>query len=511
MSDTAAPTAPPDHHRLTPIGHWIDGAPTTPSGARTGPVVDPATGQTIASVALATPGDVDAAVQAARRAWPAWRATPLSRRMPVLYALRDRLTARSGELARIIAAEHGKTVEDATGEIARGLEVVELACSAPQMLKGEMSSQVAGGVDTFSLRQPVGVCVGITPFNFPAMVPLWMFPVALACGNTFVLKPSERDPSAALLLARIAAEAGVPDGVLNVVQGDREAVDALLIHPDVAAVSFVGSTPVARHVYATAAAPGKRVQALGGAKNHLVVLADADLDQAADALVSAAFGSAGQRCMAVAVAVVVDAVADDLVARVARRAGALRVGPSSDPASEMGPLITRAARERVEAAIAGAATAGATIVADGRDIAVAGHENGFFVGPTVIDDVAPADVYREELFGPVLSVVRVADLDAALALVNAGPYGNGAAIFTADGAAARRFTEEVEAGMVGLNVPIPVPVGSYSFGGWGDSLFGDTHVYGPEGFRFYTRGKVVTSRWLDSGAAGVRLGFPGTS
>jgi malonate-semialdehyde dehydrogenase (acetylating)/methylmalonate-semialdehyde dehydrogenase len=511
MTDIAeSPKAPAGPATL--IGHWIDGAPVASDDPRRAAVRDPARGEIVASVALAGAEEVDAAVSAARRAWPAWRDTSLAHRVAVLHDLRDGLRSRANELARLIAAEHGKTVDDAMGEITRGVEVVELACSAPQMLKGEITEQVATGVDTHSLRQPLGVCVGITPFNFPAMVPLWMFPVAIACGNTFVLKPSERDPSAALLLARIAADAGVPPGVLNVVQGDRGAVDALLTHPDVAGVSFVGSTPVARHVYATAAAAGKRVQALGGAKNHLVVLPDADLDRAADALVAAAFGSAGQRCMAVSVAVVVESVAAELLERVATRARSLVVGPSSDPGSEMGPLITAAAVDRVAAAVGDAARAGAALVVDGRGLAVAGHADGYFVGPTVVDRVSTGmSVYDEELFGPVLSVIRVDDLDAAIALINANEYGNGAALFTADGSAARRFVHEVEAGMVGINVPIPVPVGSYSFGGWGASLFGDTHVYGRESFHFYTRGKVVTTRWSSSRRAGLSMGFPTSS
>jgi len=496
--------------RLRSIGHWIDGALVAPSDARTGDVFDPAHGEPAAQVALADAGTVDQAVQAAKRAFPAWRDTPLSRRMPIMHRMRAGLLERAGELAQAIAAEHGKVVDDAAGEIQRGLEIVELACAAPQLLKGEHSEQVAGGVDTFSLRQPLGVCAGITPFNFPAMVPLWMFPVALACGNTFVLKPSERDPSASLLLAEILRDAGVPDGVFNVVQGDKVAVDALLDHPDVAAVSFVGSTAIARYVYERAAASGKRVQALGGAKNHMVVLPDADLGQAADAVVSAAFGSTGQRCMAVSVAVAVGPVADELVREVAARAQRLVTGPASQDGSEMGPLVSGPARDRVVEYVERGVTAGAELVADGRGVAVPGHEQGFFAGPTIFDRVRPGmDIYDEEVFGPLLGIVRVETLDEALTLINENPYGNGAAIFTRSGGAARRFQREVEAGMVGINVPIPVPVGWYSFGGWGDSLFGDTHVYGPEGFRFYTRGKVITSRWpTGEPAAGVSLTFP---
>jgi malonate-semialdehyde dehydrogenase (acetylating) / methylmalonate-semialdehyde dehydrogenase len=433
---------------------------------------------------------------------------PLSRRIPSLQRFRHLLIEHTDDLARIIASEHGKMVDDAAGEIQRGLEVVDLACAAPTMLKGEYSDQVATGVDTYSLRQPVGVCVGITPFNFPAMVPLWMFPIALACGNTFVLKPSERDPSASVLLARLASDAGVPPGVLNVAHGEKTAVDALLDHPDVRAISFVGSTQVARYIYERAAASGKRVQALGGAKNHLVVLPDADIGQAADAAVSAAFGSAGQRCMAVSVAVAVGSIGDELVAAIAERVGSLRVGPASDQASELGPVITPEARERVEDYIARGASAGAEVIADGRDLSIERHANGNFIGPSVVDHVRPGmDVYDDEVFGPLLSVVRAETFDAALTLIDDNQYGNGAAIFTGSGAAARRFVREVEAGMVGVNVPIPVPVGFYSFGGWGDSLFGDTHVYGPESFHFYTRSKVVTSRWPNE-ATGVHMAFP---
>jgi malonate-semialdehyde dehydrogenase (acetylating)/methylmalonate-semialdehyde dehydrogenase len=492
---------------LPAIGHWIDGAPVDSDPARAADVFDPATGAVAKQVTLADAELVDRAVASAAAAFPGWRDTPLSRRMPVLYAFRELLIAHRDELARTISSEHGKMVDDAAGEVARGVEVVELACSAPTLLKGEHSEQVATGVDTHSLRQPLGVCAGITPFNFPAMVPLWMFPVAIVCGNAFVLKPSERDPSASLLLARLLAEAGLPPGVLNVVQGDKVAVDALLDHPRVAAVSFVGSTAVARHVYSRGAAAGKRVQALGGAKNHMVVMPDADLDQAADAIVSAAFGSAGQRCMAVSIGVSVGAVADDVAGRVAERVARLRTGAASDPDADMGPLVTAAARDRVRDYVQRGADAGAEVVADGRELALDGE--GFFVGPSVLDRVGPGmDVYDEEVFGPLLGLARVDSLDAAIELINRNPYGNGAAIFTRSGGAARRFEREVEAGMVGVNVPIPVPVGYYSFGGWGDSLFGDTHVYGPEGFHFYTRGKVVTTRWPDDAPTRVDLTFP---
>jgi malonate-semialdehyde dehydrogenase (acetylating) / methylmalonate-semialdehyde dehydrogenase len=509
MTELTPVLSAPSDIAVRRIAHWIDGAPLDVGGARTGEVFDPARGEVQAHVALANATVVDTAVQSAVRAFPAWRDTPLSRRVPILFRFRDALANHVDELARVIASEHGKMVDDAAGEVQRGLEIVELACSTPMLLKGEHSPQVARGVDTYSLRQPLGVCVGITPFNFPAMVPLWMFPVAIACGNTFVLKPSERDPSASLLLARIAADAGVPPGVFNVVQGDRTAVETLLEHPDVAAVSFVGSTLIARHVYERAAANGKRVQALGGAKNHLVVLPDADLGQAADAIVSAAFGSAGQRCMAVSVAVAVGSVADDLVREVTKRAERLQTGPASNTASEMGPVVTSEARDRMAKYIERGIADGAELVTDGRGIQVPGHEGGFFVGPTIFDGVRPGmNVYDEEVFGPLLGIARVETLDDALELVNRNPYGNGAAIFTRSGGAARRFQQEVQAGMVGVNVPIPVPVGYYSFGGWGDSLFGDTHVYGPEGFRFYTRGKVVTSRWPDEGAGGMSLAFP---
>ncbi|HEX4011835.1 MAG TPA: CoA-acylating methylmalonate-semialdehyde dehydrogenase [Solirubrobacteraceae bacterium] len=491
-----------------PIAHWIDGAPYVSPDPRLGDVHDPATGRRTSRVALADEAVVDVAVQSAFRALASWRDTPLSRRMPVLQRFRELLVAHGDELAQIIASQHGKMVDDAAGEIQRGLEVVDLACAAPTMLKGEYSDQVATGVDTYSLRQAVGVCAGITPFNFPAMVPLWMFPIALACGNTFVLKPSERDPSASLLLARLLAEAGLPAGVFNVVQGDKAAVDALLNHARVSAVSFVGSTPVARYIYERAAATGKRVQALGGAKNHMVVLPDADLDQAADAAVSAAFGSAGQRCMAVSVTVAVGEIADDLVAAIADRGRALRVGPAADQSSEMGPLITSEARDRVTGHVELALHDGGDVIVDGRELGPAEPGEGHFVGPSVIDRVRPGmSVYDDEVFGPLLVVVRTETLDDAIRLIDENAYGNGAAIFTSDGAAARRFVREAEAGMIGINVPIPVPVGFYSFGGWGDSLFGDTHVYGPESFHFYTRSKVVTARWPKQGS-GVSLAFP---
>ncbi|NJQ04615.1 CoA-acylating methylmalonate-semialdehyde dehydrogenase [Streptomyces lonarensis] len=491
------------------IGHWIAGAAVPGDSGRTLAVHDPATGEERARLAVASPEEVDRAVAAAREALPAWAGSSLARRTAVLFAYRTLLDARREELARLISAEHGKVFSDALGEVARGLEVVDLACGVPQLLKGELSTEVSARVDVASLRQPVGVVAGVTPFNFPAMVPLWMFPLAVACGNTFVLKPSEKDPSAAMLLASLAAEAGLPAGVLNVVNGDRAAVERLLDHPEVAAVSFVGSTPVAREVQRRAVAAGKRVQALGGAKNHMVVLPDADLDLAADGAVNAAYGSAGERCMAVSVVVAVGAIGDELVARIAERARAVRVGPGDDPASEMGPLITAEHRDRVAGYVQRAAAQGAEVVVDGTGLRVPGHEDGFFLGVSLLDRVPTAcDAYRDEIFGPVLCVVRADSYEEAVTLVNASPWGNGAAVFTRDGGAARRFQLEVEAGMVGVNVPVPVPVGHHSFGGWKDSLFGDHHVYGEDGVRFYTRGKVVTTRWPDPADAGVDLGFP---
>ncbi len=487
------------------VSHWIGGKPATGSSTRTAPVWNPATGEQQAEVLLADADDVDAAVGSAAAAFEAWSQSSLSQRTKVLFAFRELVNARAQELAEIVSDEHGKVVSDALGEVQRGLEVVEFACGIPTLLKGEYSDQVSSGVDVFSFREPLGVCVGITPFNFPVMVPMWMHPVAIACGNAFVLKPSERDPGASQLTAQLWAEAGLPDGVFTVLNGDREAVDALLDHPDVAAVSFVGSTPIARHIHGRASAAGKRVQALGGAKNHAVVLPDAPLDFAAEHLVAAAFGSAGERCMAVSAAVAVGPVADDLVAAVSEKARAVKVGPGRAPDSEMGPVVTAAAMERIVGLVGSGADQGATLALDGRGLTVPGHENGFFVGPTVIDHVTQdMDVYREEIFGPVLSVLRTGSVDEAIALVNANPYGNGTAIFTSSGAAARRFQRGVDVGMIGINVPIPVPMAYYSFGGWKDSLFGDKHVHGPEGVSFYTRAKVITSRWphLETGGAG---------
>jgi malonate-semialdehyde dehydrogenase (acetylating)/methylmalonate-semialdehyde dehydrogenase len=477
------------------INHWIGGKPVA-GGARTSPVWNPATGAQQAEVPLASVAEVDTAVRAAAAAFETWSQSSLSTRAKVLFAFRELVNARTQDFAEIISDEHGKVVSDARGEVQRGLEVVEYACGLPTLLKGEYSDQVSNGVDLFSFRQPLGVCAGITPFNFPAMVPMWMYPVAIACGNTFVLKPSERDPSASMLAAELWAEAGLPDGVFNVVHGDKEAVDALLDHPEVAAVSFVGSTPIARYIHERGSAAGKRVQALGGAKNHAIVLPDAGIDYASDHLVAAAFGSAGERCMAISAAIAVGSAGDELVEAVSEKARATVVGSGRDASSEMGPVITAAARDRIVGLIGTGADQGATLAVDGRGLTVPGYEDGFFVGPTVIDNVTTAmDVYREEIFGPVLSVVRADSVDEAIALINANPYGNGTAIFTNSGAAARRFQRGVNVGMIGINVPIPVPMAYYSFGGWKDSLFGDKHVHGPEGVSFYTRAKVVTSRW----------------
>ena len=478
------------------IEHWIANRPTPGSATRRAPVWNPATGKQQAEVALASGEDVDAAVRAAATAFASWSQVSLSRRTKILFAFRELLNAHVDELAEIISDEHGKVLSDALGEVQRGLEVVEFACGIPQLLKGEYSDQVSTGVDAFSYRQPLGVCVGITPFNFPAMVPMWMFPIAIATGNCFVLKPSERDPSASNRVAQLWAEAGLPEGVFNVVHGDKEAVDALLDHPGVAAVSFVGSTPIARYIHQRASANGKRVQALGGAKNHAIVLPDADLEFASDHLAAAAFGSAGERCMAISTAVAVGGAADPLREVVSEKAKAVKVGPGREPGIEMGPVITRQAQERIVALIGSGQQQGADIAVDGRGLRVPGYEEGFFVGPTVIDRVTTEmDVYREEIFGPVLSMLRTDTVDDAIALVNANPYGNGTAVFTNSGDAARRFHRGVDVGMVGINVPVPVPMAFYSFGGWKDSLFGDKHVHGPEGVSFYTRAKVITARW----------------
>ena len=488
------------------ISHWIDGRIVEGTSGRQGVVFDPATGEQQASVDLASAAELDAAVQVAKAAAAGWRATGLSRRAEVMFRLRELVDANRKEIAALVTAEHGKVLSDALGEVARGLENVEYACGVPNLLKGGFTEQAATGVDVYSIRQPLGVVAGITPFNFPAMVPMWMFANALACGNAFILKPSEKDPSTALLLAELVAQAGLPAGVFNVVNGDKEAVDAILHHPDIAAVSFVGSTPIARYIYETGTQQGKRVQALGGAKNHMLVLPDADLDMAADAAVSAAYGSAGERCMAISVVLAMDSVADELVDKIVERIPAIKVGPGTEPDSEMGPLITAEHRDKVAAYVAGASDEGATVVVDGTADVPAG---GFFLKPSLLDDVAPGmRCYDDEIFGPVLSVTRISSYEEGLGLINDNPYGNGVAIFTRDGGAARRFQFEVQVGMVGINVPIPVPVSYYSFGGWKASLFGDQHMYGPDGIDFFTRGKVVTSRWPDPATSSVDLGFP---
>ena len=489
------------------ISHWIDGRKTRGTSGRTAPVFNPATGQRSSDVELASGSEVDGAVATAVAAAKEWRQASLSQRSGVIFAFRQLLHERTDELAAIVTAEHGKVLSDAAGEIGRGLENVEFAAGVPQLLKGGFSEQVSTGVDVYSIRQPVGVVAGITPFNFPVMVPLWMCANAIACGNAFVLKPSEKDPSASLFLAQMWKDAGLPDGVFTVIQGDKEAVDALLTHADIAAVSFVGSTPIARYIYETGTAHGKRVQALGGAKNHALVLPDADVDMAADAVVSAAYGSAGERCMALSVAVAVGDVADPLVAAIAARLPKLTIGDGTHPDTDMGPLITAEHRDKVAGYIGAGAEAGATLVVDGRAEEV--PADGFFLGTTLMDHVTPQmSVYTDEIFGPVLCVVRVDTYDQGLALINDNPYANGTAIFTRDGGAARAFQFDVEVGMVGINVPVPVPVAYYSFGGWKASLFGDSHMYGAEGVSFYTRGKVVTSRWPDPATSAIDLGFP---
>ncbi len=488
------------------IPHYINGSKID-DAERYGPVFNPATGAQEKEVAFASPERVNEAVAAAQAALPGWRSASLAKRANVFFKVRELLTERKSELAAILTSEHGKVLSDAEGEISRGLENIEFATGLSHMLKGERSEQVSTGVDVHSIRQPVGVVACITPFNFPAMVPLWMIGSAIACGNTVLLKPSEKDPSSAVFIAEIFSEAGLPDGVLNVVQGDREAVETILDHPEIKAVSFVGSTPIARTIYQRAASHGKRVQALGGAKNHMVVLPDADLDMAADAAVSAAYGSAGERCMAVSVLVAVGEIADPLVEAIRSRMAALKIGAGTDPSSQMGPLVTAEHRDRVASYVAGAEQEGATVVVDGREQSF--DSDGFFLGVSLVDHVKPGmKVYDDEIFGPVLSVVRVETYKDAVQLVNENEYGNGVAIFTRDGGVARQFEFEVEAGMVGVNVPIPVPVGTFSFGGWKNSLFGDTHMYGPDSVRFYTRGKVVTTRWPDPSTSKIDLGFP---
>ena len=494
------------------ITHWIGGKAWTGIAQRAGDVYDPATGQVSGQVDFARAADVDEAVNAAREAFARWRHASLTQRANVMFAFRQLLNARKSDLAEIITAEHGKVRSDAAGEIQRALEAVEFACGIPQLLKGGFSENASTKVDVYSIQQPLGVVGVISPFNFPAMVPLWFVPNAIACGNTVVLKPSEKDPSASNFLAELFAEAGLPDGVFNVVHGDKEAVDRILEHPEVKAISFVGSTPIARYVYETGTRHGKRVQALGGAKNHMVVLPDADLDLAADAAVSAGFGSAGERCMAISVVVAVDPVGDELVGKISERIAGLHVGDGRRPSCEMGPLVTGAHRDKVLSYLDAGRSAGAKLVVDGRGHSIDGDDAGFWLGPTLFDHVGEdMSVYTDEIFGPVLSVVRVPSYDAAVELVNANPYGNGTAIFTNDGGAARRYQNEIEVGMVGVNVAIPVPVSYYSFGGWKDSLFGDSHAYGPDGVRFFTRTKVVTSRWLDPSHGGVNLGFPQNS
>jgi malonate-semialdehyde dehydrogenase (acetylating)/methylmalonate-semialdehyde dehydrogenase len=485
------------------IRHWVNGREAAGTSGRHGDVYDPALGEISGRVSYASSEEVSAVVAAAQAAFPAWAATPPLRRARVMFKFKELIERDLDQLARVISSEHGKVVSDARGEATRGLEVVEFACGIPHLLKGEYSEQVGTGVDSYSVRQPLGVCAGITPFNFPAMVPMWMFPVAIACGNTFVLKPSERDPSASLYLAKLLKEAGLPDGVFNVVHGDKVAVDALLHDPRVAAVSFVGSTPIAEYIYRTGTATGKRVQALGGAKNHLVVMPDADLEQAVDALTGAAYGSAGERCMAISVAVAVGNVADALVARLAQRAKALKINAGTDETAEMGPLVTRQHLDKVGGYVATGVAEGAKLVVDGRGVKVTGHEGGFFLGGCLFDHVEPhMTIYKEEIFGPVLSVVRVPDFDTAVDLINRHEYGNGVSIFTRDGDAAREFGLRVQVGMVGVNVPIPVPMAFHSFGGWKRSLFGDHYVHGPEGVRFYTHLKTITARW----PTGIRKG-----
>ena len=504
--------------KLHQIGHYVGGKAVAGGSGRSAPVYDPALGVAATEVALASASETKSAIASARAALPEWSDTPALRRARVMFKFRELIEKRADELAAIITREHGKVLADARGEVTRGLEIVEFACGIPQLLKGDFTDQVSTGIDNWTLRQPLGVVAGITPFNFPCMVPCWMFPIALACGNTFVLKPSERDPSAAVFMARLLAQAGLPDGVFNVVQGDKVAVDALIEHPQVRALSFVGSTPIAQYIYQHGARSGKRVQALGGAKNHMVVMPDADLEQAADALIGAAYGSAGERCMAISVAVLVGDTAERMMPGLAARARELRVGNGMQPDAEMGPVINRAALERIGGYIAEGVASGAKLLVDGRrhpesgaHFSVPGHEQGFFMGATLFDHVQPQmRIYREEIFGPVLSCVRVPDFAAAVNLVNAHPLANGVACYTRDGNVAREFGRRIEVGMVGINVPVPVPVAYYSFGGWKASLFGDSHMYGAEGMNFYTRGKVVTSRWPDPATSTVDLGFPRT-
>jgi len=491
------------------INHWVDGKPWEGVSGESTPVYNPATGQQSGSAPAGGQAEVDAAVTAASAAFAEWRYSSLTRRQNVMFAFRQLVADNRYDLAKQLTAEHGKTVDDAVGEVQRGLEVIEFACNIAHLVKGDYSEQVSTGVDTFTIRQPLGVVAGITPFNFPTMVPMWMYPIAIACGNTFVLKPSEKDPSTSLMVAEMLAEAGLPDGVFNVVHGGKPAVDALLHHREVKAVSFVGSTPIARYIYETGTKNGKRVQALGGAKNHMIVLPDADMDLAADAAVSAGYGSAGERCMAISVVVTVGDAADKLLPKVEQRIAELKVGPGMAEGAQMGPLVTSDHRNRVASYVDAGEAAGATVRVDGRGFSVAGSENGFFFGPTLFDNVTDdMSIYTDEIFGPVLSVVRTEHYEEAIRLINDNPYGNGTAVFTNDGGAARKFQNEIEVGMVGINVPIPVPLAFYSFGGWKESLFGDHAIYGPEGVHFYTRPKVIISRWPDPIHRGVDLGFP---
>ena len=491
------------------LTHWINGQHVKGTSGRFGNVYNPATGEMVSQVPLASQGELAAAVEAAKSAWPDWAQTPPLSRARIMFKYKALIEENADELAAIITAEHGKVLSDAHGSLTRGLEVVEYACGIPQLLKGEYTEQVGRGIDAWTTRQPIGVCAGITPFNFPAMVPMWMYPMAIACGNTFILKPSEKDPSCALRLAELASEAGLPDGVLNVVNGDKVAVDAILAHPHIPAISFVGSTPIAQYIYATGTANGKRVQALGGAKNHMVVMPDADVDQAADALMGAAYGSAGERCMAISVAVAVGDAGDRLMDLLKPKVEALKIGPGTDESMDMGPLVTADHLRKVSSYVEVGIEEGAELVVDGRDYSIQGYENGFFIGGCLFDNVTPdMRIYKEEIFGPVLSVVRSPDFDMALQIINDHEFGNGVSIFTRDGDAAREFTNRIEVGMVGVNVPIPVPMAFHSFGGWKGSLFGDTHMHGPEGMRFYTRQKAVTSRWPTGILSGVEFTMP---
>ena len=491
------------------INHWIDGKAYVCASERTGDVYNPATGEVQAKVAFATPAFVDEAVESAHQALQTWKSVSIARRTKILFAFRNLVDKHQHEIAKLLTLEHGKVTQDALGEVNRGLEVIEFACGIADLAKGEYSENVSTEVDSYSIRQPIGVVVGITPFNFPAMVPMWMYPIAIACGNTFILKPSERDPSCANFCAQLFAEAGLPPGVFNIVHGDKVAVDQLLNHPKVAGISFVGSTPIAQYIYETGTRNGKRVQALGGAKNHMIVLPDADMELAADAAVSAGYGSAGERCMAISIVVCVGNAADKLIPLMKERIGKLKVGDGLEPGMEMGPLINKAHRDKVAGYVDAGVSEGATLISDGRTLQVPDRAGGFFLGPCLFDNVKPSmSIYKDEIFGPVLGTTRVATYDDAIKLVNSNPYANGVAIFTNDGGAARKFQHEVEVGMVGINVPIPVPMAYYSFGGWKASLFGDHHIYGRDGVRFYTRTKAITSRWPDPRHRGVNLGFP---